>query len=121
MLRADQEAAAIRAGADPTTRPASQLDATLSALHWRKVFRRGRDDESVRRGAATFDRRTEAQRIGLPEELIRRVEPGPFEDPIYMALLAYQAASVEMVIRRPGTPKEGEWPTFLLGPLPPVT
>ena len=50
-----------------------------------------------RRGAFTYVPEFEADRIRRGEDLIRRVQPGPAEDPNYFALLAYQAASIELV------------------------
>jgi hypothetical protein len=48
----------------------------------------------------------------LAEDLIRRIDPGPFEDPIYLALLAYQTASIELAF---GEEIDLDWSKFLLG------
>jgi hypothetical protein len=50
----------------------------------------------VRRGAYTYEPEIEAERIRRGEALIRRVDPGPHEDANYFAMLAYQAASIEL-------------------------
>jgi hypothetical protein len=51
----------------------------------------------VRRAAFRYDRELEGDRIAGAQALIRRVAPIPLEDPNYFAMLAYQAASIEMV------------------------
>jgi hypothetical protein len=50
----------------------------------------------IRRGAYRYDRETECDRIARAQALIRRVDPSALEDPNYFAILAYQAASIEM-------------------------
>ena len=53
-------------------------------------------DDGVRRGAFRYHADREAARIARGEAFIRRVQPGPLEDPNYFAMLAYQAASIEL-------------------------
>jgi hypothetical protein len=54
--------------------------------------------DRVRRGAFTYEEARESDRIARGEAIIRRVAPGPFEDPTYFAMLAYQAASLELAL-----------------------
>jgi hypothetical protein len=54
------------------------------------------DPERVMRGHFSYEREKEERRIKRAEEIIRRIMPGPFEDPIYFAMIAYQAASIEI-------------------------
>jgi hypothetical protein len=69
------------------------------------------------RGIFKFDRRQEEERLRLAEELIRRVDPGPYEDPNYLALLAFQAASIEMCLRSLSGERTNEpWSRFLRAP-----
>lgn len=70
----------------------------------------------VRRGAFSYDAAAEAQRIERGEALIRRVDPGPFEDPRYLALLADQAAALELAYEQmwPALPPS-TFDRFLLG------
>ncbi len=64
-----------------------------------------------------LDPELEEKRIALAEDLIRRTDPGPFEDPIYLALLAYQAASIELALPDSidGRKIDAGWSRFLLG------
>jgi hypothetical protein len=94
-------------------------DVTAAALDAFEELTRFAPDESsdrVRRGAFTYVRELELNRIARGESLIRRVQPGPFEDPNYFALLAYQAASLELAWDRmaPAAPKH-LFSSFLLG------
>jgi hypothetical protein len=72
-----------------------KTEATLQALHFQRQFVQTDDPKVVRRGVFKFNAVMEKERIALAEDLVRRTEPGSFEDPNYMALLAYQAASLE--------------------------
>jgi len=72
------------------------FEIALDALQWRKKFEPTDAPGVVRRGLWKFEREVEEERIRMAEELIRRVEPGPSEDANYFALLAYEAASVEI-------------------------
>ena len=65
-----------------------------------------------RRGPFTYVPELEAERIARGEALIRRVDPGPHEDANFFAMLAYQAASIELV-QQDIAPVE--FSTFLLG------
>jgi hypothetical protein len=72
----------------------------------------------VSRDGYTFDPGLEEKRIALAEDLIRRTDPGPFEDPNSLALLAYQAASLELALpHRNLSGQEIDWgcSKFLLG------
>jgi hypothetical protein len=77
---------------------ADNMEQTIQALRLQRQFTKTDDPAVVRRGIFKFDREKETKRISRAEELIRRVDPGPFEDPTFLALLAYQAASVELVL-----------------------
>jgi hypothetical protein len=95
----------------------STLQPALAALDTRRKFESGEMPCMVVRDGMAFNREPEMQRIALAEELIRRSDPGPFEDPRYLALLAYQAASIEMAL--PDTLTQGlvgeRWSSVLLG------
>jgi hypothetical protein len=69
---------------------------SLSRLQALRRFELTSDPSVVRRGVFRFDAKTEEERIHRSEDLVRRVQPGPFEDPDHFAALAYQAASFEM-------------------------
>lgn len=96
-LREKQEEAALKSGVR-WLKNTDNKERTLQALSWRRQFTKTNDPAVVKRGVFKFDRKQEEERINLAEELVRRVEPGPFESPNYLALLAYQAASVELVL-----------------------
>jgi hypothetical protein len=70
-------------------------DLTIEALSLQQRFVETSDPEVVRRGVFRFNRRNEKERIERAEDVVRRTQPGPFEDPRYFAILAYQAASIE--------------------------
>jgi hypothetical protein len=95
----------------------SPLTSALAQLERRRNFERTDIPELVRRGGLRFEREQEERRIALAEDLIRRTDPGPFEDPVYLALLAYQAASIEMALpdNIDGKQVDWGWPRFLLG------
>ena len=71
----------------------------------------------VKRGPFTYDRKLEQQRIARAKALVQRSDPGPFEDPVYLAMLAYQAASLELAFpKRLGDKRiDHGWSRFLLG------
>jgi hypothetical protein len=81
---------------DQPARRRSTLAPTLARLNKYLAFEPSTLAGCVRRGGFTYDRKLEARRIALAGELLRRTDPGPFEDPSYLAMLAYQAASLEM-------------------------
>jgi hypothetical protein len=54
------------------------------------------DPSRVRRDGFSYHRELEERRIAKAKAIIQRIEPGPFESPIYLSMLAYQAASIEM-------------------------
>lgn len=101
---------------DPPSGPAGGLDTTLKHLHEQRACVPTDDPNVVRRGVFKYDRQQEEERMRLAEDLVRRVDPGPYEDPNYLALLAYQAASLEMSLRFLAQDRENErWSRFLLG------
>ena len=94
MLRAEQAAALL-----PHFLALRGPPVTDKAIERYHALTRVVPDEStgrVRRGAFTYEPDVEADRIARGEALIHRVAPGPQEDPNYFAMLAYQAASLEM-------------------------
>lgn len=115
VLRKDQKKYALQSGSQSTRRPHSTLEPTLQALEWRKKLEPTDIPGIVRRGLWKFERELEVERIRLAEDLIRRVDPGPYEDPNYFALLAYQAASIEMAARHLLKGEDQRWSRFLLG------
>jgi hypothetical protein len=103
----------------PISKGQLRTDAALERLE--ETFRYDSTEvpNLVRRGAFRYDRELESRRIERAQALIRRVEPGPFEDPRYFAILAYQAASVELGygFRAQGAPDQDPFSKFLLGTL----
>jgi len=96
----------------------STLTPALARLGERRNFRPSTKVPGyVSRGGFTFNPEDEERRIALAEDLIRRTDPGPFEDPNYLALLAYQAASIELVLPPIIDSKKIDWgwSRFLLG------
>lgn len=119
LLRHRQEEAAVRSGLRPQQSHPSVLSVALEDLNQQTHFEPTHDPSdpnAVRRGIFKFDRCQELRRIQLAEDLIRRVNPGPYEDPSYLALLAFQAASIEMAFEQLTGKEEAErWSQFLLG------
>jgi hypothetical protein len=70
--------------------------AALKSIEELTRFIATEDPHKVRRGSFTYNRELEVKRIDRAKAIIRRTDPGPFEDPNYISLLAYQAASIEM-------------------------
>ena len=56
------------------------------------------DGQFIRSGIFKYPLEAEQFRRHLTEEIIHRVEPGPGENPFFLALLARQAASIEMYL-----------------------
>jgi hypothetical protein len=101
----------------PTLNQQPVTDAALKRLEEQTRFVPTDVPDRVRRGAFSYYRELEATRIARAKTLIRRVAPGPFEDPNYLAILAYQAASIEMSyqdIFKPPTSGD-HFSKFLLG------
>jgi hypothetical protein len=117
FLRGQQAKFPTKPGEPGITLEKSKLASTLAQLDKRKGFQTTDDPQLVIREGLKFNREIEERRIALAEDLIRRVDPGPFEDANYLALLAYQAASIEMALpdRTDGRPIDWGWSRFLLG------
>jgi hypothetical protein len=56
------------------------------------------DGEYLREGVFKYEKTVEQKRFAKTREVIRRCEPGYYEDPVYLAMLARQAASIEMTV-----------------------
>lgn len=56
------------------------------------------DGEYLRSGVFKYPIATENERFALTDVIIRRVDPGPYEDPRFLEILARQAAAVEYVL-----------------------
>jgi hypothetical protein len=112
FLREEQARAAAGAPGFPYANLESVTEQALSLLRAQRRFDPTSDVSMVRRGVFRFHRESEEERIRRSEELVRRVQPGPFEDPGYFAFLAYEAASIEMAL--PKVDKE-RFSRFLLG------
>jgi len=97
-LRFLQEEAAKDSGGFNRAVSGDITEMSIQCLRKQTAYISSNDPELVRRGCYKYSRIQEDQRILHAEELIRRVRPGPFEDANYFALLAYQAASIEMTI-----------------------
>ena len=105
-------------GAVAAVQGTSVLDACLALLNARRDFQPTDDPQEVKRGGLYFHRALEEKRIEVAEELVQRIAPGPFEDPVYLALMAYQAASITMALpddRPGGQRKDPDWSRFLIG------
>jgi len=116
-LREMQAGHPILAGADGPARRPSTLASTLVQLQKYLAFEPSPRPGCIRRDGFTYNRKLELQRIALAKDLLRRTDPGPFEDPSYLAMLAYQAASLEMAFpkRIGGKKTDPGWSRFLLG------
>jgi hypothetical protein len=100
----------------PAAKGRTTLFASLSSLKSYKSFNPTKIPGVVERGGFKYERKAEKKRIALAEELIRRTKPGPFEDPNYLAMLSYQAASIVLgsTYFLPANVDLG-WSRFLLG------
>jgi hypothetical protein len=116
LLRKEQAKHPTRAGAVPASGP-STLAPALAWLQGYGKFVPTSVPGRVKRGPFTYDRKLEQQRIARASALVQRSDPGPFEDPVYLAMLAYQAASLELAFpKRLGDKKiDLGWSRFLLG------
>jgi hypothetical protein len=105
----------IQAGGATST--GSVLPAVLTCLARYREFEETADPNTVRRSGYCYSRVLELQRIGLAEQLAKRVDPGPLEQPARFASLAYAAASIELAL--PDTPMGTRpfsgWDRMLLG------
>lgn len=117
FLRDLQAEHPTRGGAVGIALGESVLDACLARLSERRNFQPTDDPDVVVRNGIKLDRKLEERRIALAEKLIRRVDPGPFEDPVYLALIAYQASSIEMALLDPTEGKRAgpDWSRYLIG------
>lgn len=62
------------------------------------------DGEWLRQGAFKYPESTERLRWSRTREILERIKPGPHEDADYIAMLAHQAAAIELCI--------AQWPRF---------
>jgi hypothetical protein len=116
QLREDQETGALKYGLLPRRGNVSGMELSLQFLNRQHGFEETADPNTVKRGVFKFDRKQELRRLSLGEDLLRRVDPGPYEDPNYLALLAFQAASAEMGFEvLSHRPEPGRWSHYLLG------
>lgn len=116
FLREMQKADSTRAHLRPRPQTPPVVELALQHLIEQHKWEPTDDVNTVTRGIFKFDRRQEETRMRLAEDLIRRVDPGPYEDPSYLALLAFQAASIEMAFENlAGGPDPQRWSQFLLG------
>src|SRR5688572_18820720 len=83
LLRYEQERAAAGIGALLHQQDSSPLALALASLREGKQFEPTSDPKVVRRGIFKYDRALEEQRIEIADQLIRTIDPGPFEDPNY--------------------------------------
>ena len=90
-------------------------DLALSALQWRRQYEPTDLPGVIRRGLWKFEQEIEDHRIDLAEQIIHRIEPGACEDPQYLALMAYQAASIEMSMKQLTGRDDGPWSKVFLG------
>jgi hypothetical protein len=120
FLREQQRAAARRVGMPAHPAGEGVRAAAIVALRTMFGFEAGPHPTTVHRGSFRYDRATEERRLGIAQDIIERADPGPYEDPTYLALLAYQAASVLIVLSPPAeTPTVADhWSRFLLGSIP---
>ena len=106
VLRGTQAQWGALAGAAPV---ADGRGAALARAEERIAGMR-RVDPTIVDGNWRYDSVRERERQALTREIIERVDPGPYEDPRFMAMLARQAASVELAVRDSdiGTPAMAE-------------
>jgi hypothetical protein len=90
-------ATAMGAECDPSI---SNLHAALEAAANRRA-QSSRDGDYIREGALKYEAKLEEARWALTTRIIKRVIPGPCEDPRYLEMLARQAASIEFLLERP--------------------
>jgi hypothetical protein len=95
VLRGTQARWGALAGVAPV---ADGRGATLARAQERIAGMR-RVDPDIVDGNWRYDSARERERQSLTREIIDRVDPGPYEDPRFMAMLARQAASVELAVR----------------------
>lgn len=95
-LRKDQADAAKGAPGFPYADLPDTTQQALEQLHIQRRVVPTDDPDRVRRGEFSFHRDLEQERMQRAEDLIRRIEPGPFENPGYFAYLAYEVASFEL-------------------------
>lgn len=97
-LRELQQIGFNTAGIKPAILNPDTTEQTLQFLLEQTRYESTDDPDRVRRGGFSYHRELEDKRIILAENLIRRADPGPYEDSNYLALLAFQAASLELVL-----------------------
>jgi hypothetical protein len=56
------------------------------------------DGEWLRQGVFKYPVESERRRWARTREILERISPGPHEDPTYVAMLAHQAAAIELVL-----------------------
>jgi hypothetical protein len=117
LLRDIQAERLTVSGATRADQGRTTLAAALSHLEPYKKFELTNIPGVVERGGFKYERELEEKRIALAEGLIRRTEPGPLEDPNYLAMLSYQAASIELgwTCFIPDHQVDLGWSRFLLG------
>lgn len=116
QLRDDQETGALKYELQPRHDNVSGVELSLQFLNQQHGFEETTDPNMVRRGIFKFDRQQELHRLSLSEELLRRIDPGPYEDLNYLALLTFQAASAEMGFEiLSQRPEPERWSHFVLG------
>jgi hypothetical protein len=115
LLRKEQAKHPNKAGAVPAS--GSTLAPALAWLKAQGEFLPTGNKATVKRGPFTYDRKLEMQRLALAKALVQRSDPGPLEDPVYLAMLAYQAASLQLAFPKRLGDKQIDlgWSRFLLG------
>jgi hypothetical protein len=93
-LRRRQAEFGILAGASPAGSPlADALDRAA-----RREANSVREGSCIRDETLKYPADAEQARWALTRQIIERVSPGPFEDPVFFEMLARQAASVELAL-----------------------
>jgi hypothetical protein len=116
VLRDYQELMGIKHGLVARGDLPSGVDLAVKALRCQRRFEPTDKPNRVTRGIFSFDLEQEERRLLLAEQLIRRVNPGPYEDLNYLALLSYQAASLDIAFRTlAGGRGDERWSKLLLG------
>jgi hypothetical protein len=93
-LRRRQAEWGVRAGSAPQ---ASPLAAALDCAKRREADC-VQDGPYIRDNVFRYPADTERARQALTQQIIERVSPGPFEDPVFLEMVARQAASVELAL-----------------------
>lgn len=113
MLRELQEQSRRELGIVPQLHESEVLRLALHQVDLR-VEQSVRDGEFIRAGSFKYPAQIEELRWQRTRDIIRRVVPGPNEDPVYLEIIARQAASIELFLRQEYTDTPNAKPSAML-------